>query len=82
MINLITIKIDCEMDETTLNETIFENKKYYDIKTIGFKDYVLFTGTKDNLSKLISYYITDNPSEIKNLLMNHKLKFMDKQKCL
>lgn len=27
MINLITIKIDCEMDETTLSDTILENKK-------------------------------------------------------
>ena len=38
MINFITIKIDCEMDETTLSDTILENKKYYDIKTVGFND--------------------------------------------
>ena len=25
MINLITIRIDCEMDETTLNDNILEN---------------------------------------------------------
>ena len=25
MINLITIKIDCEMDETTLSDTVLEN---------------------------------------------------------
>ena len=74
MINLITIKIDCEMDEATLNETISENKKYYDIKTVGFKDYVLLTGTKGNLSKLIAYYITDNPSEIEKFINESQIK--------
>lgn len=74
MINLITIKIDCEMDEATLNETISENKKYYDIKTVGFKDYILLTGTKDNLSKLIAYYITDNPSEIEKFINESQIK--------
>lgn len=74
MINLITIKIDCEMDEATLNETISENKKYYDIKTVGFKDYVLLTGTKDNLSKLIAYYITDNPEEIEKFINESQIK--------
>lgn len=74
MINLITIKIDCEMDEATLNETISENKKYYDIKTVGFKDYVLLTGTKDNLSKLIAYYITDNPVEIEKFINESQIK--------
>lgn len=74
MINLITIKIDCEMDETTLNETISENKKYYDIKTVGFKDYVLLTGTRDNLSKLIAYYITDNSEEIEKFINESQIK--------
>ena len=74
MINLITIRIDCEMDETALNETISENKKYYDIKTVGFKDYILLTGTKDNLSKLISYYITDNPVEIEKFINESQTK--------
>lgn len=74
MINLITIKIDCEMDEATLNETISENKKYYDIKTVGFKDYVLLTGTKDKLSKLIAYYITDNPDEIEKFINESQIK--------
>ena len=74
MINLITIKIDCEMDETTLSDTILENKKYYDIKTVGFKDYILLTETKDNLSKLISYYITDNPSEIEKFINESQIK--------
>ena len=67
MINLITIKIDCEMDETTLSDAILENKKYYDIKTVGFKDYVLLTGTKDN-------YITDNPSEIEKFINESQIK--------
>lgn len=74
MINVITIKIECEMDETTLSDTILENKKYYDIKTVGFKDYALLTGTKDNLSKLISYYITDNPSEIEKFINESQTK--------
>lgn len=74
MINLITIKIDCEMDEATLNETISENKKYYDIKTVGFKDYILLTGTKDNLSKLIAYYITDNQEEIEKFINESQIK--------
>ncbi len=34
----------------------------------------LLTGTKDNLSKLISYYITDNPVEIEKFINESQIK--------
>jgi RNA-binding protein YhbY len=64
----ISVRIDCEMDEETLLETIEENKKYYNIRTIGFKDHLILIGRRDDIKELALNYFAESEEAAENFI--------------